>query len=137
MKVLDELSLLSINDAIKNIVPPMRAIPGSPNTKESPGLGKEPADNSVATVNTIATIKGILISFRKKVTAKKNNEIGILKYCIPPQEAFARPNSNPPTNALAMATFCLCFNAEISKYRPRSARNKPRGSDLNHPKFPR
>jgi hypothetical protein len=79
-KVFDELNFLTIDDTIKNIVPPMRAIPGSPNTNERPGLGNKPADNSVATVNKTATINGILISVRKKVTAKKNNEIGILKY---------------------------------------------------------
>ena len=79
-KVFDELNFLTIDDIIKNIVPPMRAIPGSPNTNERPGLGDRPADNTVAAVNKIATIKGTLISFRKKVTAKKNNEIGILKY---------------------------------------------------------
>jgi len=79
-KVFDELNFLTIDDIIKNIVPPMRAIPGSPNTNERPGLGDKPADNMAATVNKIATIKGTLISFRKKVTAKKYNEIGILKY---------------------------------------------------------
>jgi hypothetical protein len=79
-KVFDELNFLTIDDIIKNIVPPMRAIPGSPNTNERPGLGDKPADSMVATVNKIATIKGTLISFRKKVTAKKYNEIGILKY---------------------------------------------------------
>ena len=80
IKVLDELNFLTIDEAIKNIVPPMRAMPGSPNTKDRPGLGDIPAANTAATVNTMATIKGTLISFRMKVTAKKNNEIGILKY---------------------------------------------------------
>ena len=79
-KVLDELNFLTTDEAIRNIVPPMRAIPGSPKTKDNPGLGDSPAANKVVAVNTIATISGTLMSFLRKVTAKKNNEIGILKY---------------------------------------------------------
>jgi hypothetical protein len=75
-KVFDELNFLTIDEIIKNIVPPMRAIPGSPNTNERPGLGDKPADSMAATVNKIATIKGTLISFRKKVTAKSIMKLG-------------------------------------------------------------
>ena len=79
-KVLEGLNFLTIDDATRNIVPPIRAIPGSPNTNERPGLGDSPAAIIAATVNKTATIKGVLKSFLKKVTAKKNNEIGMLKY---------------------------------------------------------
>ena len=80
MKVLDELNLFTNDDIIRNIVPPIRAMPGSPKTKEMPGLGENPAESTVAAVNRIVTISGVFKSFLKKVTAKKNMEIGILKY---------------------------------------------------------
>jgi len=80
MKVFDELSFFTTDDIIRNIVPPMRAMPGSPNTNEIPGRGDNPADSSAAAVNKMATISGVFKSFLKKVTAKKNIEIGILKY---------------------------------------------------------
>ncbi len=79
-KVLDELNFLTTDEAIRNIVPPIKAIPGSPKTNDNPGLGEMPAANIAAAVKTIATIKGTLMSFLRKVTAKKNNEIGMLKY---------------------------------------------------------
>jgi hypothetical protein len=61
-------------------VPPIRAIPGKPNTNEIPGLGKAPADIKANIVNVIATYVGIRVSFLKNGSAIKNNEIGILKY---------------------------------------------------------
>lgn len=56
---------------------------------------------------------------------------------MPPHEALARPNNKPPTIAFIIAILGLCFIAEISKYKAKSAKNRPRGSDLNHPKLPR
>src|SRR4029079_8124614 len=106
-------------------------------TNEIPGLGDNPADSSAAAVNKMATISGVFKSFLKKVTAKKNMEIGILKYWMPPHEALARPNNKPPTIAFIIAILGLCFIAEISKYKAKSAKNRPSGSDLNHPKLPR
>src|SRR5919198_3121786 len=64
----------------KNIVPPIKAIPGKPNTNEIPGLGKAPAVIRANIVNVIATYVGIRISLLKNGRAIRNNEIGILKY---------------------------------------------------------
>jgi hypothetical protein len=99
----------------KKIVPPINDIPGKPVTKDNPGLGNAPADNKVAEVKTIATIRGMDRSFRKNVTAIKNNEMGILKYCTPPQEALANPNRSPAAAALIIAIIGLCFIAEIKR----------------------
>jgi hypothetical protein len=65
---------------VKNTVPPIKAIPGRPNTKEIPGLGKAPALTRANTVNAIATYVGIFVSLLKKGRAIRNNEIGMLKY---------------------------------------------------------
>jgi hypothetical protein len=46
----------------KNMVPPINAIPGSPNTKDIPGLGKAPALSNAAIVKAIATRMGIFVS---------------------------------------------------------------------------
>jgi hypothetical protein len=65
---------------IKNTVPPINAIPGSPNTNDMPGLGKAPALSSAVIVKVIATYTGILFSRWIKARHIKNNEIGMLKY---------------------------------------------------------
>jgi hypothetical protein len=80
---------------IKNMVPPINAIPGNPNTKDIPGLGNAPALSKAVIVNAIATYAGILVSRWKKGSTMKNNERGMLKYWIPPQEAFASPRRRP------------------------------------------
>ena len=55
-------------------------MPGRPNTKEIPGLGKAPALTRANTVNAIATYVGFFVSLLKKGRAIRNNEIGMLNY---------------------------------------------------------
>ena len=82
------------------MVPPINAMPGNPNTKDIPGLGNAPAPSKAAIVNAIATYIGILVSRWKKGRTKKNNERGMLKYWMPPHEAFASPRRTPAPAAL-------------------------------------
>src|SRR5207247_2593478 len=70
-------------------------------------------------------------------SAIKNNEIGILKYWIPPHDAFPSPSTSPPTTAFGIAyLISLCLMAEIKRYIASKPKNNPRGSDLNHPRLP-
>ena len=92
------------------------AIPGRPSTKEIPGLGNAMALIIANIVNAIATYMGIVRSLLKNGRATKNNATGMLKYWIPPHEAFASPRIRPPATALGMAyLICLCFIAEMNK----------------------
>jgi hypothetical protein len=104
-----------MKEMAKKIVPPINEMPGKPTTKDNPGRGNAPADNKVATVKVMATMSGIVRSLLKNVTAMKNNEIGILKYCTPPQEAFAKPNISPPATAFTMAIAGRFLNDEIKR----------------------
>ena len=98
------------------MVPPIRAIPGRPITKEIPGLGKLPALIRANTVNVIATKLAIRVSFLKKGRTIKNSDIGMLKYCIPPHDAFASPSRSPPIAAFGRAyLISLCLIAERNR----------------------
>jgi len=101
---------------IKNTVLPIKAIPGNPVTKEIPGLGNPPALIKANTVNAIATYIGICVSLLKNGRAIKNKESGMLKYWIPPHDAFASPSIMPPANAFGIAYLTsLCFIAERNR----------------------
>ena len=104
-----------MKETAKKIVAPIIDIPGNPVTNESPGRGNAPAHNKVAAVNAIATMRGVLRSFLKNVTAIKNIDIGMLKYCMPPHEAFAKPRKSPPATAFKTAIPGRCFRAEMKR----------------------
>src|SRR5919198_3555813 len=56
---------------------------------------------------------------------------------MPPQEPLARPSINPPAIAFAIAyLISLCLIADMNKYIASIPRNRPNGSDLNHPRLP-
>jgi hypothetical protein len=112
-------------------------MPGRPKMKEIPGLGKAAVHNMVNVVKMMAAYTSIFVSFLKNGTRTKSNEIGILKYCAPPHDAFASPSIRPPTATFGIVIFSsFCLKEEINKYRDIRPKNSPRGSDLNHPRFP-
>ena len=104
-----------MKEIAKNIVAPIIDIPGNPVTNESPGRGNAPAHNKVAAVKAIATTRGVLRSFLKNVTAMKKIDIGILKYWMPPHEAFAKPRKSPPATAFKTAIPGRCFKDETNR----------------------
>jgi hypothetical protein len=119
-------------------VPPISASPGGPNTNDIPGLGNIPAVTRVRIVIHIATNNGMPKSFLKNGIATKKMERGIAKYWMPPHEAFAKPSRKPAASALRIINLtCRPFIAETNRYVAIIPRNNPRGSDLNHPRFPR
>src|SRR5919206_2693475 len=129
--------LLKKKAPTKNIVPPIMAMPGSPNVNEIPGLGKAVALTRVNTVNAIATYIGIVRSFLKKGSAIKNSATGMLKYWLPPHAPLARPSIKPPATAFGRAyLISLCLIAEMKRYMASKPKKRPNGSDLNHPRFP-
>ena len=60
-------------------------------------------------------MSGIVRSFLKNVTVIKNNDIGMLKYCTPPHEAFAKPSMSPPATAFIIAMPGLFLIDEINR----------------------
>ena len=75
--------------------------------KDTPGLGKAAIPNMVNRVNVMAIETDFFVSLPKNGSKIKNNDIGMLKYCAPPQHAFASPSRKPPNAAFGI-TYLPC-----------------------------
>src|SRR5215216_4748621 len=137
VSVLDRINLFNTFEKIRNKAPPIKAIPDSPKIKEIPILGNTAALTIVNPTNNTAAYIGRYVSFLRNGSTKKNKEMGILKYCTPPHEAFASPRRRPPNTAFGTRYFIsLCLIADRNKYTASKPRSSPSGSDLNHPRLP-
>ena len=79
-----------------------------------------------------------LWSILKNGNVMKKSPIGIIKNWLPPQAEIENTVKIPAPMSFANATFLFWeFIPLNSKYTAKRAKNKPRGSDLNHPIEPR